>query len=261
MRVLKRWWLRSRAFRAAQPELEACRATMERLFGGPVTWRRTGGCGRDVVCLVSCGGKPVGVLRRVAPVAVRASGEPRKEQPAVPLGPEEKIKREWQAYAVGAPHGLTPVPLWRAERILICAYVDGVPLKKEAERNGTYLDVAAAVLPHIARLHRLGVTHLDMSLSNILAEETGRRVFVDFEYGPAAGLTFEQQCLHDYLRLLESVWKFLDPPQRGRVGRVWDEALRAHAPDQVRAAEIAPLRPALTRILAAPEMQVFWKGL
>ncbi|MDX9869012.1 MAG: hypothetical protein RBT78_13940 [Kiritimatiellia bacterium] len=257
--MLKRWWLRSRAFRAAQPELEACRATMERLFGGPVTWRRTGGCGRDVVCLVSCGGKPVGVLRRVMPVVAHASGGPRKGKPVAPLGPEEKIEREWQAYAVGAPHGLTPVPLWRAERTLICAYVDGAPLKKEAERSGTYLDVAAAVLPRIAHLHRLGVTHLDMSLANILAEETGRRVFVDFEYGPAAGLTFDQQCLYDYLRLLESVWKFLDLPQRGRAGRVWDAALRAHAPDRVRAAAVAPLRPALTRILAAPELEDFWK--
>ena len=262
MRAFKRWYRRWQALRAARPQLEACRPHAERLFGGPVAWRRTGGCGRDVVCLALREGRPAGVLRVTSPDSRPTDLAKRGNLPFVPLAPEAKIEREWQAYAAGFPAGLTPQPLWRDGYALLCAYVDGAPLKREAEEGrAAYLALAAEALPQIARLHRAGLTHMDMSLSNILRERSGGYRFVDFEYGPAAGLTVEQQRLYDYLRLLESIWKYLADEERKSVAATWGEAFRACAPEAVLSADLTPLRPALGRILAAPELASFFGAL
>ncbi len=260
MRALKRWFRRWQAYRAALPQLAACRPHLERALGGPVTWRHTGGRGRDVVCLVERDGRPAGVLRLAHPGA--APSTPAAEGlPFVSLGAADKIEREWQAYSRGAPLGLTPRPLWRDAYALLCAYADARPLTLDAETGqGALLARAAGAAPHVARLHAAGITHMDMSLANILYDRAGHRhLFVDFEYGPAAGLTFGQQCLYDHLRLLESVWKFLTPEERGSAAAIWGGAFLQNASQAVRAADLAPLRPALGRVLAAPELRSFFE--
>ncbi len=256
MRALKRWWRRRRAWRAAQARLEAdYRPVAERLFGGTVTWRMAGGRGRDVVCQILRAGRPVGYLRMddpaCAPSAPVAAG-----LPFVSLPFAEKLAREWRAYTRGAPSGLTPPPLWRGARGMISGYCDAQPLVQEAERDGkSHLTLAVEALPAIARLHAAGLTHMDMSLSNILRDRTsGALLFVDFEYGAAPGLSVEQQSLYDYLRLLESIWKFLSADERAAAYDVWGAAYKSHAPAAVRAADLTPLRPALGRVLAAPEL-------
>lgn len=263
MRRLKRWLRRWRAYRAVYPQLEAdYRPRLERTFGGPVTWRHSGGRGRDVVCLVERDGRPVGVLRVTDP-AEPPSAPASAGLPFVSLAASEKIGREWLAYGRGAPLGLTPQPLWRDGRAMLCAYVDARPLQREAELGRrSPLALAADAVPHIARLHAAGITHMDMSLANILGDPARQRcVFVDFEYGPAAGLSFEQQALYDYLRLLESAWKFLTPEERKDASATWGAAVLRSAPREVRAAELSPLRPALGRILAAPELKAFFAQL
>lgn len=260
MRTLKRWFRRWRAYRAALPRLRSdYLPRLERTFGGRVTWRHAGGRGRDVVCLVASDGRPVGVLRVTAPDA-KPSAPAGAGLPFVSLSAAEKLDREWSAYERGAPLGLTPQPLWRDGRAMLCAYVEAVALKELADRKArSPLELATEALPHIARLHAAGITHMDMSLSNILYDRArGRHLFVDFEYGPAAGLNKEQQCLYDYLRLLESVWKVLAPAERAAAARTWGAAFLRHAPPAVRAAGLTPLRPALGRILAAPELHAFF---
>ena len=257
MRSLKRWIRRWRAFRAARPQLDACRPPIERMFGGPVTWRHVGGRGRDVVCRVLRDGKPVGVLRVTHP-DTPFSTPPSAGLPFVSLAAAEKIEREWQAYAAGFPAGLTPKPLWRDAHAMLCAY-ENVPALGEGRARP--LTLAAEALPAIARLHAAGVTHMDMSLSNILCDPASRRfLFVDFEYGPAPGLSLEQQRLYDYLRLLESVWKVLSPQERAASAE-WGSAFLATAPAAVREADLAPLWPALTRLAGAPELKGFFAGL
>jgi hypothetical protein len=256
VRKFKRWFRRWRAWRAARPRLEVdFRPTLERALGGPVTWRYAGGRGRDVVCLIQREGRAAGYLRIADPLS-GPSAPAAAGLPFVSLSAGEKIDREWLAYERGARLGLTPRPLWRGEGAMLSAYVDAHSLADEAERDGcSRLALAAEALPGIARLHAAGVAHMDMSLSNILRRTaSGGLVFVDFEYGPAQGLTFEQQCLYDYLRLFESVWKFLTPEERRAAGDVWGEAFKRNAPAAVRAAELSPLRPALGRVLAAPEL-------
>jgi len=262
VRTLKRWFRRWKTFRAAQPQLATYRPEVERVFGGPVMWKQTGGCGRDVVCLVMREELPVGVLRVTVSSNLPVGLAKRRNLPFVPLDPEAKIAREWQAYATGFPFGLTPQPLWRSNHALLCAYVDGEPFKREADAGRTsHLALATEALSHIARLHQSGLTHMDMSLSNILRERSGNCRFVDFEYGPAEGLTPEQQRLYDYLRLLESCWKYIAAGERKTVSATWGKTFRAHAPEAVRSADIAPLRPALERILAAPELRTFFNAL
>lgn len=262
MRALKRWFRRWLAYRAALPDLNACRPSLEQLVGGAVTWRRTGGRGRDVVCQILRQGAPVGVLRlthpETPPSTPAAAG-----MPFVSLDAYAKIDREWQAYTLGSPLGLTPKPLWRNTRAMLCAYVCGQPLQHEAQAGKAKpLLLATDVLAEIARLHAAGLTHMDMSLSNILRDtDTQDILFVDFEYGPAAGLSFEQQCLYDYLRLLESMWKFLAPADRAAAAALWGDEFLSVAPASVVAADLAPLRPALGRILAAPELRDFFEAL
>ena len=262
MRALKRWFRRRMAFFAVRPQLRACRPHLERLFGGPVAWRHTGGRGRDVVCLILQSHQPVGVLRLVHP-ETPFSAPASAGLPFVSLSSADKIRREWQAYTTGSEKGLTPQPLWRDEGAMLCAYADAQPLEQLAtKRCASRLALATGALEQIARLHAAGLSHMDMSLSNILCAKVGQRLlFVDFEYGPAAGLTFEQQCLYDYLRLLESIWKFLPACERASAAGVWGEAFLRVAPARVLAAELAPLRPALGRILAAAELAPLFSAL
>lgn len=259
MRALKRRLRRWLAYRAALPDLNDFRADIEQLVGGSVTWRHTGGRGRDVVCLVLRSGAPVGVLRVTHP-DTPPSTPASAGLPFVSLSAGEKIDREWQAYSIGFPLGLTPKPLWRNTRAMLCAYACGKPLQHEAEAGkASLLLLATDVLSDIARLHAAGLTHMDMSLSNILRDaDTQDILFVDFEYGPAAGLSFEQQCLYDYLRLLESIWKFLKPADRTAAAALWGDEFLSVAPPAVIAADLTPLRPALGRILAAPELREFF---
>jgi len=257
VRTLKRWFRRLRAYRKARPELLARRGRLEATFGGPVTWRRMGGRGRDVVCLILRGGRAAGVLRLVNP-DTPGSTPPEAGLPFVSLDAAGKLSREWDAYTAGHPLGLAPRPLWRDARAMLCEYVDALPLDRIAEmERKSLLDIAAEALSAISRLHAAGISHMDMSLSNILMSE-GRHLFVDFEYGPAAGLSFEQQCLYDYLRLLESFWKLLGPAERAAAPERWGRKFLDVAPAAVRAADRAPLRPALGRTLAAPELRKFF---
>ncbi len=260
MRALKRWWRRRCAWRTAQSSLEAdYRAVAERLFGGPITWREAGGRGRDVICQILREGQPAGYLRIVdpacAPSAPSAAGLPFVSLPA-----SEKLSREWQAYERGTPLGLTPPPLWRDARGMISGYRDARPLEAEAAHDGrSRLALAAEALPAIARLHAAGVTHMDLSLANILRDRASDALlFVDFEYGAAPELSAEQQALYDYLRLLESIWKFLPADERAAACDVWGEGYKRHAPAAVRAADLTPLRPAIRRVLAAPELAPFF---
>ena len=249
-RKIKRWFRRWRAWRAVLPRLEAdYRPVLEQAFDGPVTWRCAGGSGRDVVCLIRRDSRPVGYLRIADPL-IAPSTPPSAGMPFVSLPAGEKITREWHAYERGAAHGLTPRPLWRDACAMLSSYIDAHALADEATHGTSRLALTLEAMPAIARLHETGITHMDMSLCNILRRTaSGGLVFVDFEYGPASGLTFEQQCLYDYLRLPESVWKFLTPEERDEAGTAWCDAFSRHAPESVRTAEPAPLKPALGRIL------------
>ena len=96
---------------------------------------------------------------------------------------------------------------------------------------------------------------MDASLANVIAEEkgTGCRL-IDFEYGPARGLTIEQQMAYDHLLLLESSMKFMPPGAEERADD-WLGELEGILSQATRHAEIGPLRPAIARVLASPRLR------
>ncbi len=185
-RVIRRWCV----WRQTLPRLEReYRPIVERMLGGTVTWQQAGGRGRDVIVLVKLGGSPSAFLRLVAApdktIKPHAPG-----LPFVALDAAAKLEREWHAYAQAAPLGLAPTPLWRDQHAMLSAYVDGTPLTQAARRRGgAALSATLAAMPAIAALHATGLTHMDMSLANILRRrDDGKLLFIDFEHGAAAGL-------------------------------------------------------------------------
>jgi serine/threonine protein kinase len=76
----------------------------------------------------------------------------------------------------------------------------------------TFWPLIEAILPGISRMHRCGVTHLDLNLGNILVDpRTSKIAFIDFEFGCRATVTIPQQQAYDYLRLIDECLR----PRRG----------------------------------------------
>ena len=100
----------------------------------------------------------------------------------------------------------------------------------------------------LGTLHVLGITHMDASLSNTLDAVDGCRL-IDFEYEPRVGITFEQQMAYDHLRLLESSLKVMPVGEHAGLD-AWLEVLNVILPKRVRGMDIAPLAPAISRVLA-----------
>ena len=63
-------------------------------------------------------------------------------------------------------------------------------------------------------MHDFGIAHLDLNSGNLLVEELGPGILIiDFEFGPATWVAWEQQMAFDYLRLLDD---FLRPRRGGQ---------------------------------------------
>jgi len=229
------------------------RAVAQELQGAlklpPVRLKKTGNRGHDSNYIVSTKDGIVGILRLVNPHRHRPS-PPASSPMALPAA-AERLQHEWQCLAAGAAAGLTPKPLWRADDALLCAYLPYKSLQEKFERRKeSGWELAAAACRRIAALHALGVTHMDMSMSNVLASADGNHLaFIDFEYGPAPGLPVAAQRLFDHLRLIESIWKFLPAETRGDFAP-WLNAFAAVVDDDMRAVDLSRLAPALSRIFA-----------
>ena len=118
--------------------------------------------------------------------------------------PAERIDREWQAYSVLAPLGISPRPLWRSHDAIVCAYSPHASFRKLIE--GGAVDVARAleaILNSIGRMHEAGIAHLDLSPGNVLVcPNTFDAVLIDFEYVPMPGRSFEEDCRYDWWQMI-----------------------------------------------------------
>jgi RIO-like serine/threonine protein kinase len=114
--------------------------------------------------------------------------------------PAERIDREWQAYSVLAPLGLSPRPLWRSHDAVVCAHSPHLSFRKHIEAGS--IDSARgleAILNAVGQMHEVGIAHLDLSPANVLVcPNTFETVLIDFEYVPLAGRSFEDDCAHDW---------------------------------------------------------------
>lgn len=255
MRRLRRWWrqlvgefrIRARR-RAVADEIAAALklASAPRLV-------RHGQRGHDSIYHVADRTSTFGVLRLVNPYRRRTPPGP--QLPYVLLTPVQRLEREWEAYESGAEAGLTPQPLWRASDALLCEYLPYRPLQDRLLKDpASAWDILLRASQALHALHQTGVTHMDASLANMLADPTLTRiVLIDFEYAPAADLSFAGQKVYDHLRLLESTWKFIKPGNRAASQR-WLDSLSGLLDDEIRSVSLRKLEPALGRILNHPDI-------
>jgi hypothetical protein len=211
----------------------------------------SGSRGHDGIYLVSDAGKTFGVLRLLNPALQRKAKS--SAMPFVSLPPEERIAHERAAYARGHAAGLTPEPLWSAQDALLCAYLPVKPLHARLlARPEEAWDLVLAASRALRGLHALGIVHADASLANTLADDALLRLaFVDFEYAPAAHITPAGARLYDYLRMLESTWKFIPADRRGDCA-AWLEFMKDAVTPDMTQVDLDALLPALERISAQP---------
>lgn len=209
----------------------------------------SGSRGHDSNYLVSHAGKTLGVLRLINPYKKRK--QPAADMPFILPDPAARIPREADIYRRGAEVGLTPRVLWQAEGALLCAYLPYLPLQERFMRTPERAwEILTRVTVRLVELHKAGITHMDASLANTLADEDMSQIFfVDFEYAPAATVPAPAQRLYDHLRLVESVWKFI-PEQQQHESQAWFDAFAAAADVEMKTVDIKMLAPALGRILA-----------
>lgn len=220
-------------------------------FDRPVSLRRAGARGRDSVFVVKDRREIMGALRLCNP-HLRREALP-TDMPITTLSNGERLSREWRCFAEAGPAGITPSPLWRDEDVLMCEFVAGPRLSNRLSQNpSSFWELLVRTSRALGRLHALGVTHMDASLANTIDADDGCRL-IDFEYGPRAGVTLEQQMAYDHLRLLESSLKFMPPGEHVRVD-IWLDVLDAVLPKQAREVDIAPLTPAIKRVLARRDL-------
>lgn len=214
-------------------------------FDRPVSLRRAGARGRDSVFVVMDKRENVGALRLCNPHLRRKA--PSADMPFVMLSNAERLSREWRCFAEAAPARITPSPMWRDTDALMCEFITGPRLSDRlSQDSSSFWDLLVRTSRVLGSLHALGITHMDASLANTIDAGDGCRL-IDFEYGPHAGITLEQQMAYDHLRLLESSLKFM--PHREGVDS-WLEVLEAVLPERARKVDVAPLAPAITRVLA-----------
>lgn len=256
IKTIKRFFIKQASYKEAYPYLCEIRPVLNDIFNGVIKCVLAGGRGKDVIFLIKKQHSFVGVLRISHQKQTKISCCINK-MPYEYLSAEDKINRERIAYEKGHILGLTPKPLWWSSKALLCEYIKGYPLMKWVHTK-IFLQHLSKALPFIKKMHAINITHMDMSPANILVKEDEQYVFVDFEYGANLVLSFEQQCLYDYLRLLESSWKFLSLKDKKEVFNVFGKKFLEIVPDDVKRADIRPLKPALMRILEAEELKEFF---
>ncbi len=201
-------WFRCRAeMKRIEPRRKALEAQLASVLGTvcSLTPARSKG-GYDQIYYAVSNGTRRAVVRLNNPYKI-------KHDPADPLlpllalSPEARLAREWDAYGRLYPLGLSPQPLWRTEDAIACSWVDwGRASVALIQRRSLLWPLAAVLFPAVRRMHDVGVVHLDLNLGNLLFNPDGPAVaMIDFEYGPAARVSLEQQQAFDYLRLLDDM--------------------------------------------------------
>lgn len=141
---------------------------------------------------------------------------PQADEPDLPrqvLSSGARIHREGEAYQRLSPLGLSPQLLVQGESFLANVWLPwprASELLRESERR--VWDILPPVLRAISEMHACGVVHLDLNCGNILVRPDLQAVaFVDFEYGPAEGMSAQAQQAFDLLRFTQGLLR----PRRG----------------------------------------------
>ena len=247
MRSIKRFLKRQLAEFRLAPRRRLLRQEVARTLDCEIRLQLTGARGHDSVYYAVHGHQRLGVLRVLNPYLKR--GNPAIEMPFVSLEPQPRLVHEREVYEHLSPPGLSPKPLWHAPDALLCSYVEARRYSELFRENPSSLPALASSSARGIRLmHEAGVLHMDVCFANVLGAPGDSTVWIDFEYGPAPGLGLATAQAYDDLRLVESSLKFLSPTQRSQPS-IWREALAPNVGPACRTVDLAPLTPALSRLL------------
>jgi len=252
VRALKRTYARIKGEIMIAPRRRAVAEALQAHFGlsAPPELVLSGSRGHDSIYKVMGAGKIIGMLRLVNPYRKRKT--PAADMPFVSVPADTRAAREAEAYKAGSAEGLTPQPVWQDSDALCCAYLPLAPLHAvllaQPERAWA---LVMQVSQALRRLHALGVVHADASLANTLSDaDLSRIVFVDFEYAPAPHVSARAARLYDYLRLLESTWKFMPENLKAEYGAWLAFMTDTAAAEDFTQDDLAPLMPALPQLSA-----------
>ena len=216
MRSPFRWFRRRSEFAMQAGRRKELEAEFTEFHGSPVRFvpaQAKGGY--DQIYYALQGGKRFAVIRVNSPH--KSCTDPiGPDDPGVPLGPAERLEREWEAYSRLFPRGLSPEPLWRTHDAIACSWVPWLRasdvLVKRREMTWPIIDHAITA---IREMHEAGVIHLDLNTGNFLVEKSSAKVsIIDFEFGPQPWVDVDQQMAFDYLRLLDD---FVKPRRGGKI--------------------------------------------
>lgn len=264
MRIIKRWFRNKYADYRIGKRLEIIRKELSKQLDGKIDLVKSGSRGQDSIYFVLVDHRKKAVLRLVNPF--RKNKQVDKRMPYQLPPPEIRLQREWENYQAGFAAGLTPKPLWHCEDALLCEYV---PLQKMHDRlllnPDEFWHLVTRATYGLSKLHACGLIHMDASLANILADDDLEKfIFIDFEFFPNITLARQQQIAYDYLRLLESSYKFM-PAYLNSGYNVWLECLIANSALDFKSTDLSPLLPALERLRSDqdlwPAIQKLFTGL
>lgn len=148
----------------------------------------TGGQGQVYLYQSSAHNQNVAIKFFVAPAEEREKGQP-PPNPELVADTRELICREIAALQIGG-EGISPKPLWvgeyRGHVYLVMEYVQGENLWSWWQANGNRLseteriELGRELTRVVAELHKEGVVHADLKLSNFVRQSNGSLRLVDF---------------------------------------------------------------------------------
>lgn len=257
MRSPFRWFRRRSEFAMLSARRIELEAEFSRFHGSPVRFVPADAKGGYDQIFYALDGR-----ERLAVVRVNSPHKSEKDpigplDPGIPLGPADRLEREWEAYTKLFPAGLSPRPMWRADDCIVCSWI---PWKRASEvlvkRRDLTWSVIGRSFAAIRRMHDAGVIHLDLNTGNLLIEENGAGIaIIDFEFGPVDWVTRGQQMAFDYLRLIDD---FVKPRRGGRVmladtGKLAG-LLDGHVSPEARGAEMGFAFAKLKRLAEQPAL-------
>lgn len=264
MASLTKFFRRRRELAHFAPEMRHTAQALAQAQGHPVILKPAatkGGYDEIYYALRPAGGSTTG--RATERFAVVRINSPYKTQndpihphdPSVPLDATGRLDREWNAYRVLGPLGLSPQALWRSDVAIACSWLQADRVSRHLARQRDQVwTIAQGAFALVAHMHAHGVVHLDLNLGNLLIDPAnGRLQIIDFEFGPAHWAQPDQQQAFDYLRLVEDFIK----PRRGGDHVAHDpqrlaELLAPHVPASAAAADLSFGAKKLSRLVAAP---------
>ncbi len=273
MASLSKFFRRRRELARFAPEMRHTESALAQACGHPVSLKPAatkGGYDEIYYALRPAGEQPTG--RAHERFAVVRINSPHKTQndpihphdPSVPLDAASRLEREWNAYDVLGPLGLSPSALWRSDTAIACTWLHADRVSRHLARHRDQVwNIADDAFALVTQMHEHGVVHLDLNLGNLLIDPSTQKLqVIDFEFGPSDWAQPDQQRAFDYLRLVEDFVK----PRRGgdhiaqNPQRLAD-LLSRHVPDIAAGADLRFGAKKLSRLTSVPSVYHAVRGV